>query len=235
MKLKLKFFLIIASFLFVSTSALGQKCDCQTIVASCAATIEVSPTGSRKGEYGADLKFTANTAQCAKIEYFVDNTPAFTVLPNGQSGSDRIVGASSAPVNSNRVVLQSCRICKTNAEISNERKMSEAEKVFAAALQDKSFDPKAIEAEFNALLNGGSQSDGNMMQMMQSLQQLKSIQSTVNAQVKNNQAAAAAKAAAEARSTTTSRTQNSSSSQGGDCNSAGFQTCGFGGLTNPGR
>ncbi|VVE87300.1 hypothetical protein PBR20603_01229 [Pandoraea bronchicola] len=41
-------------------SAQGISCDCQQIVGNCSASINVIPTDSTKGSYGADLKFTSS-------------------------------------------------------------------------------------------------------------------------------------------------------------------------------
>lgn len=122
--LSLSLLLLIAPLSLSSTSHATQ-CDCTEIIGKCIASISVIPTGSQSGLYGADLILRADASSCAKVEYYIDNTPAFTILKNGRFGDDRIMGTSEHPVTSKRVTLESCKICKTQDQVNSERAAQE--------------------------------------------------------------------------------------------------------------
>jgi hypothetical protein len=172
-------------FLFVmSFDASAQSCDCTEIIGSCTATIVSKPTGDRAGLYGADLKISASASQCAKVEYFIDNTPAFTILPNGHSGTDRVLGTGDKPITPERITFQSCRVCKSenrSKPVAISTPKSEAEIIFGNALNNDHFNPNSKEETFNRLSNrgGGSGSDiSTMLNILQGVQmQQQAIQS----------------------------------------------------------
>lgn len=90
--------------------AQGNNCDCQQIVGTCAVSVSLIPTESTKGSYGADLKFTSSAPICSKVDYYVDGTPYFTILSQGNQGEDRIFGQK--PIVRSAVSGISCRVCK---------------------------------------------------------------------------------------------------------------------------
>ncbi|WP_157122657.1 hypothetical protein [Pandoraea oxalativorans] len=96
----------------VSTIAFGQgnNCDCQQIVGTCAVSVSVIPTESTKGSYGADLKLTSSAPICSKVDYYVDGTPYFTILSQGNRGEDRVFGQK--PITRANLSSISCQICK---------------------------------------------------------------------------------------------------------------------------
>ena len=90
--------------------AQGNNCDCQEIVGTCAVSVSVIPTESTKGSYGADLKFTSSAPICSKVDYYVDGTPYFTILSQGNQGADRVFGQK--PISRTAISEISCRVCR---------------------------------------------------------------------------------------------------------------------------
>ncbi|BET09457.1 hypothetical protein THI4931_04990 [Pandoraea sputorum] len=93
-----------------TANAQGNNCDCQQIVDTCAASVSVVPTESTKGSYSADLKFTSSAPICSKVDYYVDGTPYFTILSQGNRGEDRVFGQK--PISRANVSGVTCRVCK---------------------------------------------------------------------------------------------------------------------------
>jgi len=91
-------------------AAAGYNCDCSQIVGSCAASISVKPTESTKGSYGAELTITSSSPICSKVDYFIDSTPYFTVLSQGNTASDSTYGLK--PIFRENVKIESCKVCK---------------------------------------------------------------------------------------------------------------------------
>lgn len=129
-----------------ASSAFAYQCDCTQVEASCAGHINVKPTTSSTGLHGAELAITANAAECAKVEYYIDNRPAFTILPNGKSGSDQIMAISDKPFDSQRVMYESCKVCKSNGT-DDERAQTEAKLKAAQELEEAK---AKYEAEYQA-------------------------------------------------------------------------------------
>lgn len=90
--------------------AQGNNCDCQQVVGICAVSVNVVPTESTKGSYAADLRFTSSAPICSKVDYFVDGTPYFTILIQGNRGEDRVFGQK--PISRTNLSGISCRVCK---------------------------------------------------------------------------------------------------------------------------
>ncbi|VVE89410.1 hypothetical protein [Pandoraea bronchicola] len=204
-----------------ASRSFSQSCDCTEIVGSCQGAVSLTPTGSQKGLYGADLAISANAAQCARVEYFVDNTPAFTILVNGRSGSDRVMGTSEQPLTASRVAYQGCRICKAASDQRKDTARngdSEAENLFAAALANDTFNPNSKEEGFQRLAGASGGNDATisaMMSVMQGMQQLQAAGGGARAAAVQAPVGAAQKA------------------MPATCTSAGFRTCDFG-SPNPG-
>ncbi|MCY0853362.1 hypothetical protein [Cupriavidus sp. D39] len=96
---------------FVGTArAQGNNCDCQEIIGACSASISVIPTESTMGSYGADLNIQSTTPNCAKVDYYVDGMPYFTILSQGNRGSDRVFGPK--PITRANVSDISCKVCR---------------------------------------------------------------------------------------------------------------------------
>jgi hypothetical protein len=202
-------------------SVYAQSCDCTQIVSSCTGSVAMTPTGSQKGLYGADLTISANAQQCAKVEYFVDNTPAFTILVNGRSGTDRVMGTSETPMTADRVTYQSCRVCKAGASNAAEKSAAqtrnEAEMLFDAALDRNDFNPYSKDEAFQRLAgNAGAVDGANMAAMMSVMQSMQQLQATVGRSASVPAAVAVSPSAAPAKKTTDT------------CTSKGFRTCDFG-------
>lgn len=86
------------------------NCDCAQIVGSCSASISVKPTESTKGSYGAELTITSSSPICSKVDYYIDSTPYFTVLSQGNTASDSTYGLK--PIFRENVKIESCKVCK---------------------------------------------------------------------------------------------------------------------------
>ncbi len=100
------------SMTLLSASVLAQanNCDCQQYTGTCEASISVVPTTSTSGSYGADLLIRATAPQCSKVDYYVDGTPYFTILSQGNQSEDRIFGQK--PITRANISSISCRVCR---------------------------------------------------------------------------------------------------------------------------
>ncbi|QHE93197.1 hypothetical protein PI93_011800 [Pandoraea fibrosis] len=99
--------------------AQGNNCDCQQYVGSCEAAINVVPTSATKGSYGAELQIRSTAPQCSKVDYYVDGTPYFTILSQGNQAEDRIFGQK--PLSRANVSGVSCRLCRrTDASVPSQ-------------------------------------------------------------------------------------------------------------------
>lgn len=105
-----KLLAILFATLSGAASAQGNNCDCQQIVGNCSASINVIPTESTKGSYGADLKITSSAPICSKVDYYVDGTPYFTILSQGNRGEDSVFGQK--PITRANLSSISCHVCK---------------------------------------------------------------------------------------------------------------------------
>jgi hypothetical protein len=108
---------------FVAPAALAQQnnCDCTQITGSCEAVIMLEPTDTAKGptisSHSANLHIRSTAPVCSKVEYYVDSTPYFTVLSQGNSFTDRVFGTS--PVTKDTITDIRCRTCKVlNASLA---------------------------------------------------------------------------------------------------------------------
>ncbi|SNU88574.1 hypothetical protein [Pandoraea sputorum] len=102
------------ALLSFSAQAQSNNCDCQQFTAACEASINVVPTTSTKGSYGADLKIRSTAPQCSKVDYYVDGTPYFTILSQGNQGEDRVFGQK--PITRANISDISCHVCRREGE-----------------------------------------------------------------------------------------------------------------------
>ncbi|SNU84315.1 hypothetical protein PSP20601_01564 [Pandoraea sputorum] len=72
--------------------------------------MNVVPAESKNGSYGADLKFTSSAPICSKVDFYVDGTPYFTILSQGNQGEDRVFGQKA--IVRSTISSVSCRVCK---------------------------------------------------------------------------------------------------------------------------
>lgn len=168
-----------------ATQAQAQACDCTQIIGTCNASIQVTPTGSHKGLYGADLLIRADAPACAKVEYFVDSTPAFTILANGRQDSDRVMGTSEKPVRKRDIALDACHVCKTAAQAAADRAKEEQQKAAAeASAQQQEVERLVAEGNASGSLQPSRSQSGSsgtaMDSVMQLQSQLQSMQAGVN-------------------------------------------------------
>lgn len=83
-----------------SLAAAQWRCDCTTIVDSCAAEVSLAD------EF---IEVTTDTNQCARVDYFVDGRPFVAVVTEGRERQDFI------PRSDSNVLVQSCQVCRDNA------------------------------------------------------------------------------------------------------------------------
>ncbi|MGD8339516.1 MAG: energy transducer TonB [Gammaproteobacteria bacterium] len=94
--------IIALSALVFSGEALAEwRCDCTSIIGSCAATATVQESF---------IEVTSNTEQCSRVDYFVDGTPLVALVTEGVERQDWI-SQSATPA----VIIQSCQVCLDNA------------------------------------------------------------------------------------------------------------------------
>ncbi|WP_064674824.1 hypothetical protein [Pandoraea faecigallinarum] len=119
-----KLLVVLFAWLSATANAQGNNCDCQQIVGTCSVSVSVIPTESKKGSYGADLKFTSSAPICSKVDYYVDGTPYFTILSQGNHGEDRVFGQK--PITRANLSDVSCRVCKRAGGASPEKQPGDA-------------------------------------------------------------------------------------------------------------
>jgi protein TonB len=73
------------------------RCDCTTVVASCAARVEV------KGNW---VEITTDQQACARVDYFIDGLPFVALAVDGSDRQDWI-----AQTDDPKVMVQSCQVC----------------------------------------------------------------------------------------------------------------------------
>jgi TonB family protein len=73
------------------------RCDCTTIVASCAASVAVK---------GNRVEITTDQQACARVDYFIDGLPFVALAVDGSDRQDWI-----AQTDDPKVMVQSCQVC----------------------------------------------------------------------------------------------------------------------------
>lgn len=91
----------VAALLLPGFAAAEWRCDCTTIMDSCAAEVSLAD------EF---VEVTTDTNQCARVDYFIDGRPFVAVVTDGRQRQDWI--SRSADPN---VLIQSCQVCRDNA------------------------------------------------------------------------------------------------------------------------
>jgi TonB family protein len=81
------------------------RCDCTTILDSCTAEVAVQDTF---------IEVTAEAAQCARVDYFIDGMPFVSVAVDGSAREDWIARSADP-----RVLVQSCQVCRDNATVES--------------------------------------------------------------------------------------------------------------------
>lgn len=106
---------LIVSIIVICVSGVARaqssNCDCQELVGSCSASITVIPTKSEKGSYAVDLTIQSSAPACSKVDYYIDSTPYFTILSQGNRGTDSSWGQK--PITRENINGVSCKICKS--------------------------------------------------------------------------------------------------------------------------
>ena len=78
------------------------RCDCTTIVASCQAQVSV---------HGEFVDVASDHPSCSRVDYFIDGHP-FVAMVVGGKGRQDWLARSADP----QVLVQSCQVCRDNAE-----------------------------------------------------------------------------------------------------------------------
>lgn len=174
----------------ISSQSMANECDCTQITGSCQGSIEVIPTKSSTGLGGAVLNFRANASQCAKIEYWVDNSPEITVLTNGRSAQDSVWSAETKPFQPYRVTYKSCMICKTEKQknkeleqqkLTDENTQSAIESLVNEASSSGSLEPSTYYSSSNSASGWTSDDTFKAITSLQSqLQQKKALNNSNN-------------------------------------------------------
>jgi TonB family protein len=77
------------------------RCDCTSIVGSCAASAVVRDSF---------VEVTSDVEQCARVDYFIDGIPFVALVVDGTERQDWIAQNASPSV-----IIQSCQVCRDNS------------------------------------------------------------------------------------------------------------------------
>ncbi len=94
-----------AALVFPVSAGAEWRCDCTTILDSCAAEVSLAD------EF---VEVATDTEQCARVDYFIDGRPFVAVVTEGRQRQDWIVSASEPDV-----LVQSCQVCRDNADAAD--------------------------------------------------------------------------------------------------------------------
>ncbi|MGD8322907.1 MAG: energy transducer TonB [Gammaproteobacteria bacterium] len=94
--------LVIAACSTTTVPALAEwRCDCTTILDSCTAEVAVQDTF---------VEVSTQSAQCARVDYFIDGIPFVSVAVDGSAREDWITRSDDP-----RILVRSCQVCADNA------------------------------------------------------------------------------------------------------------------------
>ncbi|WP_409292327.1 hypothetical protein [Pseudomonas sp. KCJK9058] len=82
-----------------------KSCNCQKIVGRCSANISII----RQGKTGTDYKVTTNEPNCAKVSYFIDTTPYFSIAGNKRPAFEH--SASMKKITMKNFDIEKCEVC----------------------------------------------------------------------------------------------------------------------------
>jgi hypothetical protein len=88
----------LCALVFSSQAPAQSRCDCTTIVGSCAASVSAGDSF---------IEISSDAPQCARVDYVVDGAPFVTLVTEGTARQNR-TGGSNPPA----VVVQSCQVCR---------------------------------------------------------------------------------------------------------------------------
>lgn len=97
----LSIFTVVFALTGSSVASAQWRCDCTTIVDSCVAEVAVRD---------AWIDVTTDSAQCARVDFFVDGLPFVATAVEGRDRQDWI-----SPRPNPNVLVQSCQVCADNA------------------------------------------------------------------------------------------------------------------------
>lgn len=82
-----------------------KSCNCQKIVGQCSAKISII----RQGKAGADFKVTTNEPNCAKVSYYIDSTPYFSIAGRKKPAFEH--SASMKKLTMKSFDIEKCEVC----------------------------------------------------------------------------------------------------------------------------
>lgn len=92
--------------MFAGSAWAQWRCDCSSIVGSCAATAEVRESF---------IEVSSNVAQCSRVDYIVDGQPLVALVVDGTARQDWIARSESPSI-----IVESCQICVDNSGTASE-------------------------------------------------------------------------------------------------------------------
>jgi TonB family protein len=96
----------LCALVFSSQAPAQSRCDCTTIVGSCAASVSAGDSF---------IEISSDAPQCARVDYVVDGAPFVTLVTEGTARQNR-TGGSNPPA----VVVQSCQVCRDTMAASTD-------------------------------------------------------------------------------------------------------------------
>jgi hypothetical protein len=82
-----------------------KSCNCQKIVGRCSANISII----RQNKTGADFKVTTNEPRCAKVSYYIDSTPYFSIAGHKEPAFEH--SASQKKLTMKNFDIEKCEVC----------------------------------------------------------------------------------------------------------------------------
>lgn len=85
-------------------------CDCQKVTGSCQASLKLLSSSGEGKSYTAQYRITSTAASCSKVSYYIDGTPYFNVIANGNSAEDSTFGVK--PITIKNFSGVQCVVCQ---------------------------------------------------------------------------------------------------------------------------
>lgn len=94
------------------------SCDCSVRVGVCQGAIEFLKSYGSKPSFGAQFIVHSNHGQCSKVEYYINNSPAQTILVNKFEEQESTFGTS--PIKESDITFKACYICQRTEKESSD-------------------------------------------------------------------------------------------------------------------
>lgn len=103
---------------FLSAPAQAQQqCDCTKIVGSCVGSVRVKSVTGSPPSVSMSYVVTSTAPSCSKVSYYIDGTPYFNVLRNGNSEEDSAFGTKMPTLATFSEVA--CEVCTKTGDGAN--------------------------------------------------------------------------------------------------------------------